>query len=519
MLNYAVRMLHNLAIIFGVFNTILIPIQFKDRELQCTQEQIGTLAGQCSEYFDRQYRGEKTFSYQVCDPVTLPENLEYYGADGVSRKDELFYKAVVTACREIDSKTDFSEADAILFLAAGPSEDEGNGEEFIWPHMGRLSDQGAALRLDGEKIDDYIVCTELSYGEFTGPGKICHETGHLLGFPDLYDTDGEGSQGTAEAMDGKISLMAEGYKNGGGFNPPDFTAIEREIAGTGKCIPMKPGTYELTPGWEYLKLEGEQDGEYYLVEYLEDRGLVRWHIDKSSNSAGISSMQGKVITAAQRWELNEVNCNPGYMCACLSDNLSFRRGGSQPLHISGNPQDGFTVSEALSLSQMDIYQDGACVEFNLTEDVIFRSEPRVEWICGTDTLTAPLEHEGNLYRSLIEKGLKPSSSCRAKISVTSLDGSVVSLERDFQTRYYREDSIPFIMLRASDRNSDGSLKSGAVFPLKVYNAPGALGIIWYFDGIAVNAGWFKADKSGDLKAEVILEDGSSVFIMKELTVQ
>lgn len=514
---YALRMLLNLAIFLGVFNTAVIPIQFKDRDLQCDRQQVEELAAEAAAYFDRQYRGEKTFNFQVCDPVSLPEDLAYYGANSISRKDEMFYKAVVQACREVDGSVDFKTIDNILILAAGPGEDEGCGEDYVWPHRTLLSDQNAAFKLDGTTIDAYTVCTELCSGAFTGIGKICHETGHALGFPDLYDTDGEGSGGRTDALGGSLSLMDNGYLNGGGHNPPDFTAIEREIAGLGKCIEMKQGTFEMTPGWDYMKLEGEEKGEYYLVEYVEGRGILRYHIDKSGNSAGVSSLQGKTVTAARRWELNEINCNPDYPCACLSDDFSFRCGGPAPFHISRTADGRFEVIEAISIDEMEIYQDGAALIFSISDKM--GAEPKVEWLSLSDSHSSEVEfHEGK-YRSVISERLEPAAEYRLRISSALEDGGTVALERNFVTKYYREGSIPFIVLRACDRNSDGSFIPGSEFPLKVYNAPEALGTIWYFNGMAIMGKWFKIESSGTLKAEVILSDGTTDFIMKEIKVK
>jgi hypothetical protein len=89
----------------------------------------------------------------------------------------------------------------------------------------------------------------------------------------------------------------------------------------------------------------------------------------------------------------------------------------------------------------------------------------------------------------------------------------------FTTKSGRKaDTYPYIYLKdVTDRASDGSFASGAPLSLRVYNAPDAEGVTWYFDGKKIapgEDGYWHLTRSGELKAVVSYPDGTDIITKK-----
>ena len=183
---------------------------------------------------------------------------------------------------------------------AGRGEEAGGGPNAIWSHRYSLSQAGLQpiLAPGDVLIDDYVIEPEiLSINNISGPstiGVFCHEFGHALGLPDLYDTTGA-SEGV-----GAWSVMGGGawnYIAGGrpGDCPPHFDAWSKAKLGW-----LSPVDYtldypnvqfpaaSLTPFAARLWKDGLTTPEYFLVENryqtnfdsgLPASGLLIWHID------------------------------------------------------------------------------------------------------------------------------------------------------------------------------------------------------------------------------------------------
>jgi M6 family metalloprotease-like protein len=91
----------------------------------------------------------------------------------------------------------------------------------IWSHRWSISGGGGSARTyDGVTIDGYSIQPELNgSGGHIEIGVFCHEFGHTLGLPDLYDTDGTGSGGDSEGF-GAWCLMSSGSWGGSGGGAP-----------------------------------------------------------------------------------------------------------------------------------------------------------------------------------------------------------------------------------------------------------------------------------------------------------
>ena len=137
--------------------------------------------------------------FDVYGPVKLDQNYSYYGSNS-GENDTRPEEALIDGCKGLDEEIDFSkydndgdgDVDMVFMYYAGHNEAEGGPTNSIWPHMWELSAAGKTITLDGVQVDRYACTSELRGASGTtmcGIGTACHEFGHAMGLPDMYDTD------------------------------------------------------------------------------------------------------------------------------------------------------------------------------------------------------------------------------------------------------------------------------------------------------------------------------------------
>ncbi len=178
--------------------------------------------------------------------------------------------------------------DGIIIVHSGRGAEISGDTLDIWSHAWSITPQ---LR-DGVYISTYCIVPEYwnTPGDLT-IGVCCHEFGHVLGLPDLYDY-GYDSYGL-----GNWSLMAYGGWNGNGwgFSPAFLDAWSRIFLGFVTPVNVTADIFTATiPAVEdsakvyRLWTTGSVGPEYYLVEYryptftdtaLAFPGVCIYHID------------------------------------------------------------------------------------------------------------------------------------------------------------------------------------------------------------------------------------------------
>ncbi len=183
--------------------------------------------------------------------------------------------------------------DGIFVVFAGYGAEQTGNDNDIWSHRSSIN----PITLNGVKVSDYSVEPEArTDGHITDIGVFCHEFGHVLGLPDLYDTD-YSSSGI-----GRWSMMAGGSWNGSGDTPAHFDAwCKKELGFTNPVVITANEAGSLIPQAESepvayrLWTQGLGGSQYFLVENrqltlfdaaLPGEGLLIWHIDetRSGNS-------------------------------------------------------------------------------------------------------------------------------------------------------------------------------------------------------------------------------------------
>ena len=250
--------------------------------------------GCVSDYFRDQSGGMLDLTFDVIGPVTVSNDYEYYGKNvGPDDYDAHPDEMIIEACKLVDDEVDFSDYDwnhdgyveQVVVIYAGQGEANGGGKNTIWPHEWELveTDYGKTLRLDKVRINTYACSPELSSGSrIDGIGTLCHEFGHCLGLPDMYDTD------LKNYGMGYWDVMDLGSYNGDGFQPAGFTAYEKMFCGWQQPIVLDKDTtissmQAISEGGEtYIIYNSAHPDEYYM---LENRQKTGW--DKSLPSSGL----------------------------------------------------------------------------------------------------------------------------------------------------------------------------------------------------------------------------------------
>lgn len=203
------------------------------------------------EYFKDCSRGAFEPQFDVYGPVTLSNNMAYYGANVNGSDYYVKSRFVPEVCRLADETAgvDFSQydsdndgyADLVYIIYAGYGENiGGNSTNCIWPHVHTLSNNNT--KYDGKIIYRYGVSNELNInpsfpsssprGYINGIGLFCHEFSHAMGLPDIYPSNNMTTAALTcnQNMDW-YDLMDGGEYGDMGYTPVSYLAWERERCG------------------------------------------------------------------------------------------------------------------------------------------------------------------------------------------------------------------------------------------------------------------------------------------------
>ena len=284
--------------------------------------------GSARQYFQDQSYGQYNPQFDVVGPYTLSKNFAYYGGDDDANVGQMIKEACELADADgadftlYDNDND-GKVDFVYVLYAGEGEADGGEANTVWPHNYSLEyfEQYAwqypniSCTVDGKKVANYACSNEWQhYGQvYNGIGTFCHEFSHVLGLPDLYETNSEYLwQGVHTLLDWDI--LDYGPYNNDGNTPPAYSAYERFFCGwiTPRVLkdPENVTLHLLNETGEALLM---CDGDSHnLVGYnpnpktfylLEARTRTGW--DKYLPGRGM--LITKIQYNASNWEYNQVN--------------------------------------------------------------------------------------------------------------------------------------------------------------------------------------------------------------------
>ena len=205
----------------------------------------------------------------------------------------------------------------IVTVAAGYERSFGAATPSVWAHHASLYGAVPPPVLDGVRLCNstyhgaYVQIGEIHADHMATIGAVCHELGHDLGLPDLYDTDK--SNGESYGV-GYYSLMGSGswgydyymYGDNPGATPTHLDAWSKiQLGFVTPTVAANPGSYavrSMVGGYNVIKINTAVPAEYFLIEYRVingfDQGLscyngydgiAIWHIDEAvieANYAG-----------------------------------------------------------------------------------------------------------------------------------------------------------------------------------------------------------------------------------------
>lgn len=280
--------------------------------------------GSVFDYFRDNSNGLFRPKFDIVGPVKVNRS-QYF-----SNKHENFKTLAKEVLDLADPLVDFSnydlnedgKVDLVYFIFSGyGSNIGGNDPRLIWPHRHVLYESTTPegyiteyIRKDGVILWDYACSTEMMYSEslpmLSGIGTICHEFSHVLGLPDFYDTDNEGSGGLSETP-GDWSLMASGSYVGYGRAPSAYSLFERYLVG---FIPQPKileteGTYSIhdISTNEGFFLNSPNYNEYFVIENRQKKG---WNAFMPGHGMMVYRVD---LSNPQLWTKNVVNTDPNNM--------------------------------------------------------------------------------------------------------------------------------------------------------------------------------------------------------------
>lgn len=261
-------------------------------------------SGSALDYFTAASNGMFTPQFDVLGPVTLSNNMAYYGANDSSGNDVRPAHMVRDAIQALDSTTDFSKydndgdgvIDNVYVIYSGLGEAAGGSANTIWPHSWDIAGAGLTLRVDGKSVRSYACSGEyLSKNLADGIGTFCHEFSHVMGLPDLYDTNYANAE---KVTPNSYSLMDYGSYSNNSRTPPTYSVYERNAMGWADIEEIKENDprkvsleHMLTSNKGYV-IATDKTNEFFLLEnrqksgwdsYLPGHGMLVWHIDYNSS--------------------------------------------------------------------------------------------------------------------------------------------------------------------------------------------------------------------------------------------
>lgn len=297
---------------------LIILVNFDDLKFNNTKKEIhkqmndegyskNGATGSARDYFIAQSSGQFQPTFDVVGPVNLDMPYRYYGANDKKGSDKnsavMIFSAVQKAAN--DGLVDLNDydtdndgiVDMVYIIYAGLGEADGGDANTVWPHMWNL--QGSAMfanqRIQDKRLGLYACSAEYRTDRFADEGKsfsgigtFCHEFGHCLGLPDIYDVSYSGGYGM-----GTYDIMSSGSYLNNGNTPPNYSAFERYSMGwlmydditTDRDITLSPISESNTA----IRLSSPTSpNEYFILEnrqqdgwdaYLPACGLMITHID------------------------------------------------------------------------------------------------------------------------------------------------------------------------------------------------------------------------------------------------
>jgi immune inhibitor A len=384
-------------ILTGTMKNLVILARFSDQTTTYSRAEFDSLfntagytvdgaTGSVKDYYLQVSYNNLVVQSTVTEWVVLPQPFAYYGINDLAGQDTRPKQMVSDAIAALAATGfDFSAADGngdgavdgLTIIHSGLGEEfSTNNPDYIWSHQWSLD---APVTKNGVTMQMYHTEAEVrgwdAVTSSTGIariGVICHETGHFLGLPDLYDYGGD------SAGAGTFCLMAQGSWNGSlGSKPAHLSAWCKKELGWATATQLSaPGAYalgqiETNSSALYLFRGGAfPAAEYFLAENRQGygfdgglpgplRGMLIWHVDEAAADNNNQAHYKVGLKQADGLQDLELNTNSG------TDADYFRTGTNTSFGDATTPNSKSFSSLNLDLRLWNISGSSNTMTFSL----------------------------------------------------------------------------------------------------------------------------------------------------------
>jgi len=341
--------------------------------------------GSVRDYYHEISYNRLTVESTVVGPVTTNYGYAYYPFTIFTPRE-----MVTEALAKLDQKGfDFSTMDGdgdgwvdglTIIHAGGGAEYVGNDPFYIWSHQWELL---SPVTYDGVQMQMYHTeparrgwdDIPASQG-ITRIGVICHENGHFLGLPDLYDRD------YTSAGVGEFCLMSGGSWNGPndeGEGPAHMSAwCKTQLGWVTPTVVNTTGTYTVNQSAtnrSIYKLQGAfTANEYFLLENRyaagfdtwlpgTEHGILIWHVDESVRETSQNDDETHFLVDLEEADgVQDLQESP----YALGDDSDYFRGGFSTVFSSvSSPNNRSYTGTPLGIDVIDVSNTGPSMQFTL----------------------------------------------------------------------------------------------------------------------------------------------------------
>jgi M6 family metalloprotease-like protein len=320
-----------LAAVNGPQRTIIIAVQFPDKGNGTSPTQILTMLSNLNSYYNEDSYGTVSFQTSMTPApssawYTLPNSSTYYGADTVSSDNQLVSDSLQAA---YNAGVDLASYKFAIVVHSGNDE----AMTHVTSDIHSFTIPGYVFNpapLVSFKISTSVVA------ESDPTGVFCHESGHLLGLPDLYDLTGQIDP--SNNFLGYWEIMALGEWNPNAGNPIQpkpgtfpshhsiWSKIQLGFVPSSRVAVVQPGQSanitlqnleSPTTGNQAIKIPiaANQDNSltYYLIEMRAKLGTYDQYLPFPSTYPGAGILIYKVneSIAAGHGSVRLIDAHPG----------------------------------------------------------------------------------------------------------------------------------------------------------------------------------------------------------------
>lgn len=335
--------------------------------------------GSARDYFIECSNGKFSPRFDVYRPITLANNMAYYGGNSVQGNDLRPEEMAIEACKALDPEVDFSQYDCdndgyidnVFVIYAGYGEADGGAASTVWPHAFWVyKGSGKQVILDGKLLDHYACSNELdASSKPNGIATTVHEFSHVMGLPDLYTTNGANYHTPLD-----WSVLDQGCYLNEGRTPPLYSAFERISMGWMDPIeitdPSEVMVPEISTNVAFV-VHTDDPNEFFLFEnrqkngwdsYLPYHGMLIWRIAYNKNYWFNNAVNN---AAAQRVDVIEAAGERSSLGLPFSASSDPWPGSLKKTKFTATTSPAFATlaGTALGHSLTDIAENGGVVTF------------------------------------------------------------------------------------------------------------------------------------------------------------